>query len=163
MTFLSKLRFNGLVGAQLFIILLVSGGHELKLALMVFAMTPWFITAMASEIRAIPEEQHDLAKTLGMSNLRRAYEVVILGTADKALEIVRQNTAIGWRMLTTVEGLVRSEGGIGSILLNQSKYMHLDGVFAILITVLIIGLCLDELLGIIKKWICPYASMGKGK
>jgi NitT/TauT family transport system permease protein len=162
-TLISKFRFNGLVGVTLFFTLLASGGHELKLMLMVFGTTTWFITAMSAEILAIPREQFDLAKTLGMSRLRIVYEVIILGTADKALEIMRQNTAIGWMMLTMVEGMVRSEGGVGAMLLNQSKYLRLDAVFAIQITVLIIGIMIDEILGLVKNFACPYTNLNKEK
>lgn len=160
---ISKFRFNGLVGVTLFFTLLASGGHELKLMLMVFGTTTWFVTAMSAEILAIPREQFDLAKTLGMSRLRIVYEVIILGTADKAFEVMRQNAAIGWMMLTMVEGIVRSEGGVGAMLLNQSKYLHLDAVFAIQITVLVVGILIDEIIGLIRNIVCPYASLNKEK
>ncbi len=161
MKLFSKFRFNGLVGLTLFFTLLTSGGHELKLALMVFGTSVWFLTAMSAEIEAIPKDQFDHARTLGMSEWRVMYEVVILGTADKAFEILRQNTAIGWMMLTMVEGMVRSEGGVGAMLLSQSKYLRLDAVFAIQITVLVIGIFLDEILGFLRRVICPYSALGK--
>ena len=98
----SKFRFNGLVGLTLFFTMLTSGGHELKLALLVFGMTVWFVTSMAAVITAIPKEEFDHARTLGMSEWRVVLEVIVLGKADEALEVVRQNAAIGWMMLSLV-------------------------------------------------------------
>jgi NitT/TauT family transport system permease protein len=157
----SKFRFNGLVGLTLFFTLLTSGGHQLKLALLVFGMTVWFVTSMDAIIEAIPKEEFNHARTLGMSEWRVVLEVVVLGKADEALEVVRQNAAIGWMMLSMVEGIVRSEGGVGSMLLNQSKHLHLDAVFAIQITILVVGIGIDYGLGAIKRLLLPYSVIGK--
>lgn len=157
----SKFRFNGLVGLSLFFTLLTSGGHELKLALLVFGMTVWFVTSMASTIAAIPKEEFDHARTLGMSEWRVVLEVVVLGKADEALEVVRQNAAIGWMMLSMVEGIVRSEGGVGAVLLSQDKNLHLDAVFAIQITILVVGIGIDYILGVTKHILLPYSVIGK--
>ena len=48
---------------------------------------------------------------------------------------MRQNAAMGWMMLTMVEGISRSEGGVGAMLLNQNKHFHLSAVFAIQLTI----------------------------
>ena len=77
---------------------------------------------------------------------------------------MRQNAAIGWMMLTMVEGLARSEGGVGKVLLDFSgKAMQYDKVFAVQITVLIIGIMIDEIIGLVKNLVCPYASLNKEK
>lgn len=55
--------------------------------------------------------------------------------------------------------LVRSEGGIGTLMLNEGKHFHLDAVFAIQLTILFVGIVQDKILGVIKNIICPYANM----
>lgn len=42
-----------------------------------------------------------------------------------------------------VEGITRSEGGIGALLLNQNKYFNLSAVFAIQLTILAYGILQD--------------------
>src|SRR2546423_1702414 len=83
-------------------------------------MPVFFVTSMASVIAAIPKEDFDHARTLRMSEWRVVWEVVILGTVATAFEVMRQNAAIGWMMLTTVEGIFRGEGGVGAMLMNRS-------------------------------------------
>ncbi len=78
-----------------------------------------------------------------MGEWRVVYEVVVIGQADKAFEVLRQNAAMGWMMLTMVEGISRSEGGVGAMLLNQNKHFHLSAVFAIQLTILLLGLAQD--------------------
>ena len=157
---LSKGRFLSLVGFTIVFTLALGGGHTLKLSLLVFGMSVFFITSMASVVAEIPMSDFDFARTLRMHSWRVVWEVVILGTADKALEVMRQNAAIGWMMLTMVEGLVRSEGGIGVMLLNQQKYMNLANVFAIQMTILFIGLMQDFGIGLLRRTLCPYAYLG---
>jgi NitT/TauT family transport system permease protein len=155
----SKGRFLGLIGLTFVFTLMVGGGRPLKLALLVFGMTVFFITSMAAEVLSIPKEKFDHARTLRMNEWEVVWEVVILGTADKAFEVLRQNAAIGWMMLTMVEGISRSEGGIGAMLLNQNKHFHLAEVFAIQIMILLIGLLQDYGIGALQRLLFPYAGL----
>ncbi|MBI2687867.1 MAG: nitrate ABC transporter permease [Acidobacteria bacterium] len=155
----AKGRFLGLIGLTLVFTLMVGGGHRLKVTLLVFGMTVFFVTSMASEIAAIPRSKFDHARTLRMSEWQVVWEVVVLGTFDKAIEVMRQNAAIGWMMLTMVEGISRAEGGIGAMLLNQNKHFHLAEVFAIQLVILLVGLGQDVVIGLLKRVICPYAEL----
>lgn len=155
----SKGRFLGLTGLSLIFTLMVGGGRPLKLSLLVFGMSVFFVTSMSSVVTDISRESFDHARTLRMSEFKIVWEVVILGTIDKAIEVFRQNAAIGWTMLTMVEGISRSEGGMGAMLLNQEKHFHLAEVFAIQIVILIIGIAQDYGIGIIKRIFCPYSLL----
>ena len=154
-----KGRFLGMVGLTFFFTMLFTNSHELKVSLLVFGVSVFFTTTMADIVTQIPKEKFDLARTLRMGEWRVVWEVIVLGKADAAFDAMRQNAAIGWMMLTMVEGISRSEGGIGALLLNQNKHFHLDAVFAIQISILLIGLGQDYTLGLIKKFIFPYADL----
>jgi len=160
--FASKLRFLGLTGLS-FIFGLSFTGHALKLVLLTFGMSVFLLTSMVSVVASIPKEQFDYARTLRMSPWRATYEVVVLGTMDQMIEAVRQNAAIGWVMLTLVEGLVRSEGGIGMLLLNENKHIRLETVFALQILVLTIGLMQDYSIGVIRNLFCPWSDLDSSK
>ena len=156
---LSKGRFIGLTGLTFVFTLVFGGGHPLKISLLVFGMTVFFVTSMASVVAEIPKEKFDYARTLRMSEWRAVWDVVILGTADKAIEVLRQNAAMGWMMLTMVESISRSEGGVGAMLLNQNKHFHLAEVFAIQMLILAVGLAQDYGIGVFKRLVCPYAAL----
>jgi len=155
----SKGRFLGLIGLTFVFTLIVGGGHPLKVSLLVFGMTVFFVTSMIDVVAAIPKEAFDHARTLRMSEWRTVWEVVVLGTKDKAIELLRQNAAIGWMMLTMVEGIARSEGGVGAMLLNQNKHFHLAEVFAIQLLILLVGILQDYALGFLKRLMAPYAEL----
>jgi NitT/TauT family transport system permease protein len=161
--FFTKIRFLGLVGLTLFFTMATHGDAQFKLSLLVYGMSVWFVTSMLGHLDSIPKEQFDHARTLGMSKWRIVWEVVVRGKADTALDVMRENAAIGWMMLTMVEGIARSEGGIGPLILNYNRFMRIDSVFAILAVVLIVALLQDAILGVIKGLLFPYATMDTEK
>jgi NitT/TauT family transport system permease protein len=155
----AKLRFLGITGLVVPFTLITGGGYELKVYLLTFGMTTYFVTAMAQVVVEIPRENFDHMRALGASEPRILWEVVILGTLDKALEVMRQNLAMGWTMITMVEGISRAEGGLGAMILNQEKHFKLPEVYAILVLILIVGLLLDYSIGLLQRVACPYAMI----
>jgi NitT/TauT family transport system permease protein len=158
---LTKGRFLSLTGLTFVFTLLVGGGRPLKISLLVFGMSVFFLTSMAAEVAAIPRAKYDHARTLRFSDWQVVWEVVVLGTAANAFELLRQNAAIGWMMLTMVEGISRSEGGVGALLLNQNKHFHLAEVFAIQLLILTLGMLQDYGIGALKRALLPYAELDK--
>ena len=155
----SKLRFLGLTGLVVPFTLFTGGGYDLKVAMLTFGMTTFFVTSMAQAVIEIPREQFDHMRVLGASEGRILWEVVIRGTLDKALEVMRQNLAIGWALITMVEGISRAEGGLGAMILNQNKHFKLAEVYAILIVILVVGLLLDYAIALLSRTVCPYAEL----
>ena len=160
---ISKLRFLGLTGLVFPFTLLTGGGYSLKVWLLTFGMSTFFVTAMAQVVLEIPPEQFDHMRVLGAGELRVFWEVVVRGTLDKALDILRQNLAMGWVMITMVEGISRAEGGVGALILNQNKHFHLAEVYAILIAILVLGLLLDYLMATAVRLICPHVLLQRVK
>jgi NitT/TauT family transport system permease protein len=154
---LSKLRFLSLTALVFPLTLLTGGGYGLKVAMLTFGMATFYLTAMARIVREIPPARFDQMRVLGASDLRIVWEVVVLGTLDRALDALRQNVAMGWAMITMVEGVSRSDGGIGALLLNQYKHLRLAHVYAILVVVLVVGLCIDWAMGALTGLLCPWS------
>lgn len=154
-----KMRFLGLIGLPFLFTLYLSGAHELKLAMLTFSISVFLVTSMVDVLDSIPKEKYDLARTLRMNEWQVVWEVQVLGRADCMFDAVRQNAAIGFMMLGMVEGLFRSEGGIGTVLMTQDKHFHLASVAAIQLAILVIGLSQDWMLGVLKNVCCPYATL----
>ena len=154
-----KLRFLSLVGLTFVFTLVATSGHELKVSLLVFLITVFFVTSMADVINNVPKEQYDLARTLRMGEWRLTLEVIVLGQIDQAFDAMRQNAAMGWASITLIESMVRSEGGVGAMLMDQNHHFRLSAVFAIQFTILIAGLVQDYGIGFIKEFVCPYSVL----
>lgn len=156
---LSKTRFLGLTGFVVLFTLLFGGGHGLKVALLVFGMGVFLITSLYDIVEAIPREEFDHARTLRLGAWGSILEVVILGRLDYVLDAIRQNAAMGFVMLTMVEGLVRFEGGLGAMMLAEDKHIKLDAVFALQFLVLAIGIAQDAAFRALRRAFCPYADL----
>jgi NitT/TauT family transport system permease protein len=160
---LSKLRFLSLTALVFPLTVITGGGYGLKVAMLTFGMATFYLTAMARVVREIPPARFEQLRVLGASDLRMAWEVVVLGTLDRALDALRQNVAMGWAMITMVEGVSRSDGGIGALLLNQYKHLHLAHVYAILVVVLLVGLAIDWAMGALTGLLCPWSLRAEAR
>jgi NitT/TauT family transport system permease protein len=157
--FIVKCRYLTLTGLIFVFTLLTQDGSQLKLSLLVFGIVPFFVTSFLSVIVQINQQEYELCKTLGYNNWQTLYEVIIIGKADQVFDILRQNFAISWLMITMVEGLSMSEGGIGTLLIKYNKFNDLTHVLALQLVIFMIGLCFDYLLGTIRHWLFPYTKL----
>jgi ABC-type nitrate/sulfonate/bicarbonate transport system permease component len=157
----AAMRFLGFAGLTYVFMLMSGDATALRLWILSFGMYVFMVTALLADLAATPSEQVDHCRTLGMRHWRISAELVVLGKADVILDLMRQNAAVGWTLLTLVEGMTRSGGGIGALLLNQNRYFLLAGVFSIQLTILAFGLAQDALLSLLKDIACPWSMLGK--
>jgi NitT/TauT family transport system permease protein len=157
--FLVKCRYLTLTGLIFIFTLLTHDGSQLKLSLLIFGIVPFFVTSFLSVIVNIDKQEYDLCKTLGYSRWETLYEVIIIGRADQVFEIIRQNFAIAWLMITYVESLSLSEGGVGALMYKYNKYNDLPNVIALQLVIFILGLFFDFLLGTLRTWLFPYTKL----
>lgn len=157
--FIVKCRYLTLTGLIFIFTLLTQDGSQLKLSLLVFGIVPFFTTSFLSVILNIDKQEYELCKTLGYNNWQILYEVIIVGKAHQVFEILRQNFAISWLMITMVEGLCMSEGGIGSLLIKYNKYNDLTNVIALQLVIFITGLLFDFLFGATRNWLFPHSKL----
>ena len=152
-------RFLGLTGLTLIFTSYTSGAHSLKLSILVFSVGAYFMASIARIIDAVPQAERDYVRTIGMSEWQAMYEVDLRGRAAEIFEALRQNQAMGWMMLTGVEGLAKSEGGVGTLLLLSQRTWSLDEVYAIQIVLWLIGLGMDYLFVFTRQAVFPWADL----
>jgi NitT/TauT family transport system permease protein len=155
---IGKLRFLSLTGVTLVFTLITPNGHWLRVSVLAFAIVTFLVNDMMQIIDDIPQARFDHARTLGMSTWQTLREVVIRGTLADAFEAIRMNAAMAWMMLTMVEGLSRSGGGIGVLLLNLNRHMQLDALLGIQMMIFVVGIGQDRLIKLIKQVTCPYTQ-----
>jgi NitT/TauT family transport system permease protein len=155
----SKLRFLGLTGLVFPFTLATGGGFGLKVLLLSFGMTTFLATALVRIVEEVPRERIDHLRSLGASDGRVVWEGIVRGTLDRAIDAVRQNVAMGWSMITMVEGIARSDGGVGALILAENKHFRLAEVYAVLVVILVVGLAIDVLMGMVGDVVCPYAKL----
>lgn len=159
---LSKVRF--LSPAVFFLILLwvTSDGHAMKVWMLTLGEVFFLLTTAVTTVQAIPAERFDDARTLRMGEWLVTWYVVVRGTLADLLAAIRDNAAMGWCAVMYVESMVRSEGGVGVMLLNQGKFFNFGAFYAVALAIILVGVGQDYLLGAIRRAACPYADLVTG-
>jgi ABC-type nitrate/sulfonate/bicarbonate transport system permease component len=144
--FFTKLRYNPIQGFTLFLTQISGGGRNLQITLLVIFMSFYFIDSLIVMIKAIPEEDIIRRKAQKMSSWKVLWKVVIQDRLDYLFEIVRQNLSITFMMLVSVEAMNKAAGGMGAILNDTNRALNFPKIFAIQITILIVGVLIDTAL-----------------
>ena len=103
-------------------------------------------------MESVTKEEKDYARSLKMNELKVVWNVIIRGKADLMFDLIRQNFAMAWMMLTLVENFCRADGGIGIMLFDQGHRFRLDAVYGIQIIILLTGAGLDFLFKKCREW-----------
>lgn len=142
-SFISKCRYLTLTGLVFLFTILSNNLGELKMSLLVFGIVPYFVTSFLSVVESIPRQEIDKSYVNRRNSWETLFEIVVKGKLDLLFEVMRQNFAISWMMITTVESYDMSGGGIGVMLLKSNKHLDLAPVFAMLLVVLMTGMFFD--------------------
>jgi ABC-type nitrate/sulfonate/bicarbonate transport system permease component len=157
--FITKLRFLPFTGLSFYITMVIHEARNMQIWIMVIFLTTFLTTSLIAVISAIPQEEFDHAKTLKCSRWEVLWQVIILGRVDHVIDVIRQNLAITWMMLVTVESIVVASGGLGFLIKNSDKFMNHGRIIALQIIILLIGLLLDWMINFLRKSIFRYSKI----
>lgn len=157
--FVTKFRFLPFTGLSFYVALVIHEARNMQIWIMVIFLTTFLTTSLIAVIKDIPEEEFDHAKTLKCSRWEVLWQVIVLGRLDYVIDVIRQNLAITWMMLVTVESIVVASGGLGFLIKNSDKFMNHGRIIALQIIILLIGLGLDAGINFLRKAIFRYSKI----
>jgi ABC-type nitrate/sulfonate/bicarbonate transport system permease component len=157
--FITKFRFLPFTGLSFYITLVVNDARNMQVWILVIFLTTFLTTSLIAVIRDIPQEEFYHAKTLKCSRLEILWQVIVLGRLDYVIDVIRQNLAITWMMLVTVESIVVAAGGLGFLIKNSDKFMNHGRIIALQIIILLIGLFLDWGINYLRKALFRYSKI----
>jgi NitT/TauT family transport system permease protein len=155
---LSRIRYLPLTGITFYLAILVSNARTMQISVLVVFMSLYFITSLLAVLKDIPAEEIDHARALKCNRWEVLLEVVIKGRVDYVIDVLRQNLAIIWMMLVTVESILVAAGGLGVLIKNSDKFMNHGRIIALQLVILLVGLSLDGLLNICRKAFFKYST-----
>lgn len=156
---LSRMRYLPLTGITFYLAMVVNDARDMQVLVLVVFMSLYFITSLLSVIAAIPQEELDHARSLQCSRWEVLWEVVIKGRLDYVIEVLRQNLAITWMMLVTVESILVAAGGLGVLIKNSDKFMNHGRIVALQIVILLVGLGIDVFLNFLRRMLFRYSRI----
>lgn len=156
---MSKLRYLPLTGITFYLAMLIDSGRTMQIWVLVIFMSTYLTTSLLGMIKDIPQEEFDHARTLQCTRWEVLLEVLIKGRMDYVIEIIRQNLAIVWMMLVTVESILVATGGLGFLIKNSDKFMNHGRIVALQIVILAVGLFIDVILDQSRKLLFRYSKL----
>jgi ABC-type nitrate/sulfonate/bicarbonate transport system permease component len=157
--FVTKFRFLPFTGLSFYVALMIHDARNMQIWILVIFLTTFLTTSLIAVIKDIPEEEFDHAKMLKCSRWEVLWQVIVLGRLDYVIDVIRQNLAIAWMMLVTVESIVVASGGLGFLIKNSDKFMNHGRIIALQIIILLIGLGLDGGINFLRKAIFRYSKI----
>jgi ABC-type nitrate/sulfonate/bicarbonate transport system permease component len=155
---LSRLRYLPLTGITFYLAIIVNDARTMQVSVLFIFMSLYFITTLLAMLKDIPQEEIDHARSLKCTRWEVLWEVVIKGRLDYVIDALRQNLAIIWMMLVTVESILVAAGGLGVLIKNSDKFMNHGRIVALQLVILLVGLFLDWVLNVARKSIFTYSK-----
>lgn len=156
---LSRLRYLPLTGITFYLAILINDARAMQVWVLVVFMSTYLTTSLLSMVSSIPKEEFDHARSLQCNRWEVLWEVVIKGRIDHVIEVIRQNLAIVWMMLVTVESILVAAGGLGFLIKNSDKFMNHGRIIALQIVILVVGLSIDSVLNYLRKTFFRYSKI----
>lgn len=155
------LRYIPIVGFNLVFLSLFTIGWPMKVAMLTTGMTFFLVTSMTGVIASVPRMKYELARVLGYNDWQVFYTVVVRPTLPQMIDVIAQNAAIGWVMITAIETYNRTEGGIGSQIYAYSSTNQLAEVYSYLAVIGIIAVLEDGFFTLLKRVLFPYSIIAE--
>lgn len=155
---LSRFRYLPLTGITFYLSILVHDARAMQISVLFIFMSLYFITSLLAVLKDIPQEEIDHARSLKCSRWEVLVQVVIKGRMDYVVDVLRQNLAIIWMMLVTVESILVAAGGLGVLIKNSDKFMNHGRLVALQLVILLVGLLLDYVFNVFRKSVFRYST-----
>lgn len=156
---LSRMRYLPLTGITFYLAVLVNNAREMQIWVLVIFMSLYFITSLLGIVKDVPQEEIDHARSLKCSRWEVLWEVIIKGRMDYVLDVLRQNLAIIWMMLVTVESILVGAGGLGVLIKNSDRFMNHGRIVALQLVILLVGLGIDLFINSLRKMLFRYSKI----
>jgi len=122
----------------------------------------WPLTLNASAgFRAVPETLRMAGRNYGLGGLRMVLQILVPAALPSILSGLKIGWAFAWRTLIAAElvfGVSSGQGGLGWFIFENRNLLDIPAVFAGLLTVIIIGLFVENLIfraierNTVQKW-----------
>lgn len=155
---LRKFRFLPSTGLSLLFIKMTDGVEGQMTAMMVFGITTYLVDSMVSVALSINHDEVNYAKSLRLSRWQMLREILIYGRSSEMFKAVISNFAMAWMLLSSVENIAKSSGGVGVFLADAAKNFKYDKIYAIQILILFTGMSIDFVLDTTRRWLLPFSK-----
>jgi len=131
--------------------------EEPKIAIIFIGTFFQMVLVVANTTRTLDLALLQAAQTLGAKNRQLVLHVVIPGILPALYRDVRILIGWAWTYLVVAE-LIGEKTGLSAFIYEQQRYRHFDNVYAAIVIIGLVGLGIDQLLGLLGRYFFPWES-----
>lgn len=133
---------------------------NMKVQFLAFSIAAYLVPVVVQRIQEVPDVYVQTLKTLSSSKWQLINRVFVPAGLRAIFEDIRVLVAISWTYIMVAE-LVNKTDGLGALIFLAARQGRTDKVFAILLSIVIIGLVQDRLFKYLGDFLFPYKNGGR--
>ncbi|MDR2198705.1 MAG: ABC transporter permease subunit [Deltaproteobacteria bacterium] len=137
------------------LVLFMGIGDESKVTLLFLSAFAPLLIGITFAVQRIPEDRLRAARSLGAKGPRLLWNVVLPSCLPDILTCFRTSTGLAYATLVAAE-MVAAVSGLGWLVLDASKFLRNDIVFAGIIILGVIAILMDVVLRRLTRWVSPW-------
>ncbi len=119
----------------------------------IFICSIWpMLINTAFGVASVKRDWLNVAMTLEVSALRKAFLVILPAAAPTILTGMRISMGIAWLVIVAAEMLVGGTG-IGYFVWNEWNNLSLSNVIFAILMIGLVGMLLDQMFGVLQRWV----------
>ena len=135
-------------------------GEGPKIALLFIGVVFFLITLIMDYTKQVRIELIETSLTLGASEKRVLWSVIIPAVMPNVVTAMRQMLAVSWTYLVIAE-IVASTTGIGAMMMRARRFLHTDEIMAGIVIIGVLGLLFDLFFRWLHRAIFSYLYVQK--
>lgn len=158
-TYIKAFRFLPLPVATGLFISWFGIGDNMKVQFLAVSIIVYLLPVVIQRVDDVENVYLQTAYTLGASKFQLITSVFFPSVFSRISDDIRVLVAISWTYITIAE-VLNMTGGIGALAVQCARRSEVDKVFAVLVTVLLIGIIQDKLFLKLDRLLFPFKVKG---
>jgi len=156
------LRYIPLTAVTLLFIIWFGIDTNMKVHFLAFGIIIYMLPVMIQRIDEVDDVYLKTAHTLGATDWQILKTIYFPSVVSRLSDDIRVLTAISWTYIIVVESINSNQGGIGTAIYSiGQRQVQSDKLFALLFTIMIIGVVQDKVFVWLDKQLFPFKYQAK--
>jgi len=158
--YVDAIRFIPLAATTGIFIIWYGIGEDVKVNFLAFGIFVYLLPIVVQRVEGVEKVYLQTAKTMGASKWQTIKTIFIPDVFSRVFDDVRVIVAISWTYIVIAE-LINNQGGLGVMIHTAARQSRIDKVFAILLTIVVIGILQDFLFKWLNRVLFPHKYVNK--
>lgn len=148
--YIDAIRFLPLAATTGIFILWYGIGEEVKVNFLAFSIFVYLLPVVIQRIDEVDSVYLQTAKTMGATKWQIIRTIFIPAVFSKLFDDIRVMVAISWTYIVIAE-VINATGGLGHKIQVLARQSNTEGVFAVLLIIIVLGILQDFIFKLLDK------------